>query len=105
MSRRRAEVWNRTLEGKYEIILGARSSVFLPLSNPGLIIIDEEHDYSYKQADPAPRYSARDAAALPCTHTGSFCPAWLSNTRLLKVISMPNMKSTHWLSFPRGMAT
>lgn len=61
----RAEVWHRVNKkesNSYQIILGARSSLFLPFYNLGLIIIDEEHDYSFKQFNPAPRYNARDAA-------------------------------------------
>lgn len=58
----RAEVWNKVLKNEYDIVLGARSSVFLPFSNLGLIIVDEEHEASYKQFDPAPRYHARDTA-------------------------------------------
>ena len=58
----RAEVWNKVLKNEYNIVLGARSSVFLPFSNLGLIIVDEEHETSYKQFDPAPRYHARDTA-------------------------------------------
>lgn len=58
---KRVELWNATLNGK-SLILGARSSLFLPFSNLGLIIIDEEHDPSFKQSDPAPRYNARDTA-------------------------------------------
>ncbi len=61
----RAEIWHRVnsdTENHYEIILGARSSLFLPFKNLGLIVVDEEHDYSYKQMNPAPRYNARDAA-------------------------------------------
>ena len=58
----RAEVWQKLLKSEYRIILGARSSVFLPFSNLGLIVIDEEHESSYKQYDPAPRYHARDTA-------------------------------------------
>jgi primosomal protein N' (replication factor Y) len=50
--------------GEYKVILGARSAVFLPFRNLGLVIIDEEHELSYKQADPAPRYHARDAAIV-----------------------------------------
>ncbi|MBP7184734.1 MAG: primosomal protein N' [Saprospiraceae bacterium] len=57
----RVEIWNKTKNG-IPIILGARSSIFLPFNDLGLIIIDEEHDTSFKQNDPAPRYHARDAA-------------------------------------------
>ena len=62
----RVEVWNNVLENKSkaQIVLGARSSLFLPFSNLGLIIVDEEHETSYKQFDPAPRYHARDAAIV-----------------------------------------
>jgi primosomal protein N' (replication factor Y) (superfamily II helicase) len=68
----RAEVWKHTLEGRYDVVLGARSALFLPLADPGLIIVDEEHDYSFKQMDPAPRYNARDAAVyLAHLHHGN----------------------------------
>ncbi|PIE98443.1 MAG: primosomal protein N', partial [Polaribacter sp.] len=62
----RVEVWNNVLENKQkaQIILGARSSVFLPFSNLGLIVIDEEHEQSYKQFDPNPRYNGRDSAIV-----------------------------------------
>ncbi|WP_456243492.1 replication restart helicase PriA [Tenacibaculum crassostreae] len=62
----RVEVWNNVLENKpkAQIILGARSSVFLPFSNLGLIVVDEEHETSYKQFEPSPRYNARDAAVV-----------------------------------------
>ena len=58
----RIETWTKVLNGEYKIILGARSSVFLPFNELGMVIIDEEHDYSYKQQDPNPRYHGRDAA-------------------------------------------
>ncbi|WP_454802220.1 replication restart helicase PriA [Mucilaginibacter phyllosphaerae] len=58
----RVEVWQKVLNNEYKVILGARSSVFLPFNDLGLIIVDEEHETSYKQYDPAPRYNARDAA-------------------------------------------
>lgn len=58
----RVEIWNKVKSGELKIVLGARSSLFLPFRNLGLIICDEEHDTSYKQQDPAPRYNARDAA-------------------------------------------
>ncbi len=60
----RVEVWNGILSGKFQFVIGVRSSVFLPFDNLGLIIVDEEHDSSYKQQDPAPRYQARDVALV-----------------------------------------
>ena len=64
----RAEIWNRVgdedASKSYRIILGVRSSVFLPFNNLGLVIVDEEHEGSYKQHDPAPRYHARDTAIV-----------------------------------------
>ncbi len=68
-SHERVEIWRQVLlqsssEQKFAVILGARSALFLPFSRLGLIIVDEEHDSSYKQQDPAPRYLARDAAIM-----------------------------------------
>ncbi len=62
----RVEVYNNVLENsnKAKVILGARSSIFLPFNNLGLIIVDEEHEQSFKQFDPAPRYNARDVAVV-----------------------------------------
>lgn len=68
----RVEIWNRVLEQdidnfrntRYQLILGARSALLLPYKNLGLIIVDEEHDVSYKQQNPAPRYQARDCAIM-----------------------------------------
>ena len=57
----RVEVWN-SIKNRFSILLGVRSSIFLPFTNLGLIIIDEEHDSSYKQQQPSPRYHARDSA-------------------------------------------
>jgi primosomal protein N' (replication factor Y) len=64
-SEERVEVYRDLLENQhYQIILGVRSSIFLPFTNLGLIIVDEEHEHSFKQFDPAPRYHARDAAIM-----------------------------------------
>lgn len=66
----RVEIWNKLLHREEPaVVLGIRSSLFLPFSNLGLVIVDEEHDPSYKQHDPAPRYHARNAAiVLGCMH-------------------------------------
>ena len=60
----RVEVWNKVNSGELSIVIGARSALFLPFNDLGLVIVDEEHDGSYKQHDPAPRYHARDAAIM-----------------------------------------
>ena len=61
----RVEIWKKQLsDNPYDVILGARSAVFLPFSRLGLVIVDEEHETSFKQQDPAPRYHARSAAIM-----------------------------------------
>ena len=66
----RVEIWEQVLEfektqsSKYQVIIGSRSAILLPFSNLGLIIVDEEHDTSFKQIDPAPRYNARDLSMI-----------------------------------------
>ena len=66
--KRRMETWMRQLSNNpYPLILGVRSSIFLPFQNLGLVIVDEEHEQSYKQQDPAPRYNARDTAIVLAT--------------------------------------
>lgn len=60
----RVEVWKGIQSGKFQFVVGVRSAVFLPFDNLGLIIVDEEHEPSYKQFDPAPRYHARDVALV-----------------------------------------
>ncbi|TAF63912.1 MAG: primosomal protein N' [Cytophagales bacterium] len=80
----RAEVWQGIISGRYAFVVGVRSAIFLPFQNLGLIIVDEEHETSYKQADPAPRYHARDVAA------------WLSQQQHCKVLlgsATPSLES------------
>ncbi len=60
----RVEVWRGIISGKFSFIIGVRSSVFLPFDNLGLVIVDEEHESSYKQYEPTPRYHARDTALM-----------------------------------------
>ena len=82
----RVEVWNNLLhnKSKAQIILGARSSVLLPFSNLGLIIVDEEHETSFKQFDPSPRYHTRDAAIVL---------AKLHQTKVLLGTATPSVES------------
>ena len=63
-NRERALVWKEMISGVPGIVIGVRSSVFLPFIKLGLIVVDEEHDFSYKQQDPSPRYNARDVAIV-----------------------------------------
>jgi primosomal protein N' (replication factor Y) len=80
----RVEIWQKVKTGELKVVLGARSSIFLPFTDLSLIICDEEHDSSYKQQDPAPRYNARDAAI------------WLSSLFEAKVVlgsATPSLES------------
>lgn len=68
----RVEIWKKQLsDTPYDVILGVRSSVFLPFRNLGLVIVDEEHENSYKQQEPAPRYNARNAAIVLASFYGA----------------------------------
>ena len=68
----RVEIWKKQLsDTPYDVILGVRSSVFLPFTNLGLVIVDEEHENSYKQQEPAPRYNARNAAMVLASFFGA----------------------------------
>jgi primosomal protein N' (replication factor Y) (superfamily II helicase) len=67
----RVEVWQGLAEGRYQFVVGVRSAIFLPFTNLGLIVVDEEHEASYKQFDPAPRYHARDVAQVIARKQGA----------------------------------
>ena len=68
----RVEIWNNVLNDKtYDVVIGVRSSIFLPFRQLGLVIVDEEHESSYKQYDPAPRYHARNAAVVLASMHGA----------------------------------
>ncbi|NIA28377.1 MAG: primosomal protein N' [Actinobacteria bacterium] len=60
----RYDSWRRTWEGRHKIVIGPRSAIFAPMKNIGLIVVDEEHELSYKQTDMTPRYNARDIAII-----------------------------------------
>ncbi len=83
----RLEIWQKQLSDEpYDIILGARSSVFLPFQRLGMVIVDEEHENSYKQQDPMPRYHARSAAIMLATMSGA---------RTLLGTATPSVESYH----------
>ena len=67
----RVEVWNGVLSGRFQVVVGARSAVFLPFHQLGLVIVDEEHETSYKQYEPAPRYHARETALMLAQYHGA----------------------------------
>lgn len=92
----RIETWHRQLSAQpYPLILGVRSSLFLPYQNLGLIIVDEEHEASYKQQDPAPRYHARDLAILMARQQGA---------KVLLGTATPSIETyTHALSGKYGL--
>ena len=60
----RVEIWHKVRDREFEVVVGVRSSIFLPFQDLGMIIVDEEHDSSFKQQEPAPRYHARDTAVF-----------------------------------------
>ncbi len=80
----RVEVWQKVLNNEYQFVVGVRSAVFLPFQNLGLIIIDEEHEPSYKQFEPAPRYHARDSANFLAT---------LHDSKVLLGTATPSMET------------
>ncbi|MDB5197286.1 MAG: primosomal protein [Flaviaesturariibacter sp.] len=82
----RVEIWNKVKSGEMKVVLGARSSLFLPFHNLGMIICDEEHDTSYKQQDPAPRYNGRDAAIYLSS---------LTNAKVLLGTATPCLETYH----------
>lgn len=90
-NRERVEIWNKVYKGEYEVVLGARSALLLPFNNIGLIIVDEEHDSSYKQHDPAPRYHARDTAVVY---------GQMLNAKVLLGTATPSMES--WFNCKQG---
>ncbi|MEM1043214.1 MAG: primosomal protein N' [Bacteroidota bacterium] len=69
----RYDAWRHLCSGRFEVAIGPRSAVFAPLRNLGLIVVDEEHEGSYKQFDPAPRYHARDVAVMRAHLEGAVC--------------------------------
>ena len=82
----RVEVWKGIVEGRFQFVVGVRSAIFLPFERLGLIIVDEEHETSYKQFDPAPRYHARDVAVMM---------AYMQGVKTLLGSATPSLESYH----------
>ncbi len=82
----RVELWNKVRTGEVQVVLGSRSALFLPFQNLSLIVVDEEHDPSYKQQEPPPRYHARDAAIYYGVQVGA---------RVLLGSATPSLESYH----------
>lgn len=84
----RVEIWKKQLSAEpYDVILGARSAIFLPFTHLGLVIVDEEHETSFKQQDPAPRYHARSAAIM--------LARMYEGAKVLLGTATPSMESYH----------
>ncbi len=82
----RVEIWNKVKTGEIKVILGSRSALLLPFKDIGLIIVDEEHDTSYKQQEPSPRYHAKDSAVFYAS---------LFNAKVLLGSATPSIESYH----------
>jgi len=103
----RFQSWRRAQRGEAPVVVGTRSAVFAPLRNVGLIVVDEEHDPSYKQADPSPRYHGRDVAIYrghleeSVVLLGSATPSLESyenvSRKKSKLIELPNRATAHSL--------
>ncbi len=85
-SRERLKAWKELRTGKKRIAIGPRSAVFAPVPNPGLIVLDEEHDASYKQTDPSPRYHARETAIMR---------AHINNAVVIMGSATPSLQALH----------
>ena len=92
----RVEIWKKQLsKNPYDVILGARSAVFLPFQKLGLVIVDEEHETSYKQQDPAPRYHARSTAIMLAKMSNENAHSSLNPCKVLLGTATPSLESYH----------
>jgi len=92
----RVEIWQKQLSANpYDVILGARSAVFLPFQRLGLVIVDEEHEASFKQQDPAPRYHARSVAIMLTQLASQQQTANSYQPKVLLGTATPSMESYH----------
>ena len=95
----RLDAWTRIRDGVYPVVIGPRSAVFAPVRDLGIVIVDEEHEASYKQFDPAPRYHARDVAVMRAHRAGAACVLG-SATPSMESVANANAGKYHRLEMP-----
>jgi primosomal protein N' (replication factor Y) len=95
----RYDAWRHLRSGRYRIAIGPRSALFAPVRDLGLIVVDEEHEGSYKQFDPAPRYHARDAALVRASICGAACVLGSATPSLESLLNAERGKYA-WLKMP-----
>ncbi len=100
----RFDAWRRIRSGQYPIVIGPRSAILAPVSNLGFIVVDEEHESSYKQFDPAPRYHARDVAVMRAQLNHAICVLGSATPSLESLANAENQKYT-LLSMPERVET
>lgn len=89
----RFDQWHQIKEGRYDVVIGSRSSIFAPVDNLGLVVIDEEHEWTFKQSDRAPRYHSKQVAERLCDETGA---------TLLLGSATPDIATFHRVASDRG---
>ena len=96
----RYDAWRNLRSGRFKIAIGPRSAVLAPLSNIGLIVVDEEHEGSYKQYDPAPRYHARDVAVMRTSMNQAVCILGSATPSLESYVNARSKNKYTYLSMP-----
>ena len=89
----RFDQWHQVKEGRYDVVIGSRSSIFAPVDNLGLVVIDEEHEWTFKQSDRAPRYNSKQVAERLCDEAGA---------TLLLGSATPDIATFHRVASDRG---
>lgn len=91
----RFDAWHALRSGRFDVVIGPRSAALVPLTNVGLIIVDEEHESSYKQQDPAPRYHARDVAVMRARMNDAVCVLGSATPSLESCLNARSGKYAH----------
>lgn len=96
----RYDAWRNLRNGRYDVVIGPRSAILAPLENIGLIVVDEEHESSYKQFDPAPRYHARDVAVMRAHNNKAVCILGSATPSLESYVNATETGKYTYLSMP-----